>query len=253
MKREQELETFKSDVNLAEYAAAQGYQLDRQESSSASAVMRRGEDKVVIATAEDGHGIYFDVHNPGNAGSVIDFAQRETAKNLGQVRQELRPWVGAEAQPVPQAERIARPEPSTPDRQQVIARYAGMQETPAQGHSYLLERGISAQTQQEPRFRGTVRADDRGNAIFPHYDEAGLSGFEAKNQEFTGFSKGGQKALWHSANLENASRVVVVESAVDAMSHAQVTGERDAAYVSIGGQMSDHQRQQLRRADRDRD
>jgi hypothetical protein len=246
MKREQELERFKTDINLSEFAASKGYELDRRESSQASHVMRRGDDKIVIATDEDRHGIYFDAHSPGNSGSVIDFAQRETGANLGAVRKELRPWVGAEAQPVPQAQRIARPEPSTPDRQQVIARYAGMQETPAQGHSYLLERGISAQTQQEPRFRGTVRADDRGNAIFPHYDEAGLSGFEAKNQEFTGFSKGGQKALWHSANLENASRVVVVESAIDAMSHAQVTGERDAAYISIGGQMSEHQREQLR-------
>jgi hypothetical protein len=36
-----------------------------------------------------------------------------------------------------------------------------------------------------------VRIDSRGNAVFPHFDGAGLCGYEIKNQRFTGFAAGG--------------------------------------------------------------
>ena len=42
--RNDELDQFKTRINLAEYAASQGYQLDRRESSRNSAVMRRESD-----------------------------------------------------------------------------------------------------------------------------------------------------------------------------------------------------------------
>jgi predicted heme/steroid binding protein len=244
MKREQELETFKREVSIGEYAAAQGYELDARESSAASQVMRRGAEKIVVATDQDRHGIYFDVHNPENSGTVIDFAQAETGGNIGQVRKQLRPYVGQDSGPLPEAEQIKRPEPSTKDRAQQVAKYAQMQQP--ERSAYLEARGVDGKTQQDPRFAGTFRQDQRGNTVFPHYDEAGLSGYELKNQGFTGFSAGGEKALWHSTNIERAERVVVVESVIDAMSHAQVTGETGAAYISIGGQMSEHQRDQLR-------
>lgn len=244
MNRNDELERFKGQINLAEYAAAQGYTLDRGESSQNSAVMRRESDgdKVIVATGEDGHGIYFSVRDDADNGSIIDFVQRRQAKNLGQVRKELRPWLGASPLPVP--EQIRKPERSSKDRRQVIAAWSRME--PAGAHPYLVERGLSADTLADPRFAGMIRADSRGNAVFPHYDGQGLAGYELKNREFTGFAKGGQKALWHSANIEHAPRVVVVESAIDALSHAQMTGDREAAYISIGGQMSPEQRQVLR-------
>jgi hypothetical protein len=91
-----------------------------------------------------------------------------------------------------------------------------------------------------------VRRDTRGNAVFPHYDRQGLAGFELKNKGFTGFSKHGIKAVWHSVNLCTARCVVLVESAIDGMSHAQLTGDCGSAYLSTGGSMSDHQRDLVR-------
>jgi hypothetical protein len=91
-----------------------------------------------------------------------------------------------------------------------------------------------------------VRRDARGNAVFPHYDRQGLAGFELKNKDFTGFSKHGLKAVWHSVNLATAPCVVLVESAIDGMSHAQLTGGCGSAYLSTGGSMSDHQRDLVR-------
>lgn len=237
--RNDELEQFKTDINLAEYAAAQGYQLDRRESCRNSAVMRResDNDKIIIATDTDGHAVYFSVRNDADNGSIIDFVQSRQRLNLGQVRKELRPWIGAAPVPVP--ERICKPEPTSSDRRVVIGAFA--QPQPAGGHPYLLSLGVSADTLADSRFAGMIRQDSRGNAVFPHYDSAGLSGYELKNEDFTGFSRGGEKRLWHSANIDEAARVVVVESAIDALSHAQITGNREAAYISVGGQPSPEQ------------
>ena len=50
----------------------------------------------------------------------------------------------------------------------------------------------------DERFAGRIRIDNKGNAVFPHFDAEGLSGYELKNVEFTGFASGGAKALWLS-------------------------------------------------------
>lgn len=243
--RSDELDRFKTQINLAEAAASQGYQLDRRESSRNSAVMRResDDDKIIVATDTDGHGVYFSVRDDQDNGSIVDFVQRRKSLNLGQTRKELRPWLGAEPLPVP--ERIKKPEPSSKDRRAVIGSFAQMQPQPQSGHPYLLSRGISAATLTDPRFAGMIRQDQRGNAIFPHYDSQGLSGYELKNEGFTGFSRGGEKRVWYSANLGTAERVVVVESAIDALSHADLAGDKQAAYISIGGQPSPEQWQVL--------
>lgn len=245
-----ELEKFKREINLVEFAQSKGYQVIKSESSKASTVMKDGAgDKVIVATAEDGHGVYFSVRDDRDNGSVIDFAQKRSGGNLGQVRKELRGWVPGSSsyRPTPAAQRQAKPEASSRDRVQVLAVWSRMQQQPEGGHPYLLnERKLSARTLSDPRFAGHVRIDARGNAAFPHYDQDGLTGYELKNEGFTGFAKGGEKALWHSSNLGTARRVVICESAIDCMSHCQASGDQNSAYVSIGGAMSDKQRELLR-------
>lgn len=251
MNRDDELERFKSGINLAEYAEAHGYEIDGRESSKASTVMRKGDDKIVVATDQDGHGVYFSVRNDADNGSIIDFIQKRQGINLGKVRQELRPWTGSNSSSYrpkrkPEAQRPSKPQPSTGDRRQVLANFSKMQ--PTDGHHDYLEdvRKISQETLEDPRFAGMVRKDERGNAVFPHYDQDGLSGYELKNEDFTGFSKGGQKAVWQSSNIDDAEKVVIVESAIDALSHAQLGGDPEAAYLSTGGSLSDFQKELIR-------
>jgi len=90
-----ELERFKIDINLTEYAATEGYQLDRRASSRNSVVMRPpGGDKIVIARGEDPHWVYFSVRDDTDNGSIIDFIQHRRRCSIGEVRRELRPWIG---------------------------------------------------------------------------------------------------------------------------------------------------------------
>lgn len=249
MKRNDELDRFKSEINLVEFAGSMGYEIDKKESGRSSVVMRGpGDDKIIVATSQSGHGVYFSVRDDADNGSIIDFVQRRQGLNMGEVRKELRPWLDSgiptrSGRPVlrqPVEKRPLKPAPSSADRQQVLAAYAKMR--PAGDHPYLInERKISARVLQDSRFASSIRIDQRGNAVFPHFDEKGLSGYEMKNSGFTGFSKHGEKAIWFSSNANSCDRLVIVESAIDALSHAQLVGRPGDGYFSIGGNPSPQQ------------
>ena len=110
-------------------------------------------------------------------------------------------------------------------------------------HDYLEKRGISQSILKSDRFIGTVATDNRGNAIFPHYDGDGMTGFTIKNENYTGFSKGGTKALWRSKPNESDRRLVITESAIDAMSYHQLFKDKNphTRYISTGGTTSKYQ------------
>lgn len=250
-----ELQRFKSEINLTEYAVAQGYEIDKRESSRSSAVLRRGDDKIIVTTAPDGHGVYFSVRDDSDNGSIVDFVQKRTGLALGHVRQELRPWIGVGSRPAPvrPQEPIHKPIAINPDRGQIVAQWAKMQ--PAGQHPYLLARGIDPATLADPRFAPAIRTDSRGNAVFGHYDRDGITGFELKNEGFTGFSRGGQKSLWFSTNAANAEKLVIVESAIDALSFDMLlrddqgdTSANSTGYISIGGSMSPQQQELVSKA-----
>ena len=236
-----ELEAFKH-LDLRQYAASRGYALDRKESWRGSAVIRNGGDKIVIKLGPDGHYVYFSVRDDRDHGSIIDFAKHRGGGNLGNIRKTLRGWAGlpspaqgADALPV-----FAKLEVTTKDRAAVEQRFYTMQ--PARRHPYLEdERGIPAALLGSPRFIGRVRIDARSNAVFPHYDGAGLSGYELKNRNFTGFAPGGEKGLWMGHSLGGDTRLVFAESAIDALSYAVLFPNERSRYASIGGKMNPQQ------------
>jgi hypothetical protein len=207
---DEEIEAFKSRIDLRAYAASQGYQLDKRESWAGSAVMRHDNgDKIIIKrAASDGHYIYFSVRRDEDNGSIVDFVQHRNRVSLGVVRKELRPCLGAPPVPVPALPPMAK---SAKDHLQVETEFAKMRD--ATRHPYLENaRAIPAWLLASERFAGRVRIDQpHGNATFPHFDAEGLCGYEIKNQGFTGFSAGGCKGLrslnpipgWYSARARS--------------------------------------------------
>jgi hypothetical protein len=239
-----ELEYFKTSIDLRAYAAAQGYVLDRKESWHGSAVMRHaGGDKVIIKRDADGHYVYFSVRDDADHGTIIDFAQNRLRLNFGALRKELRPWAGRPAETLP----YPPLQPTVKDRMRVETAYARMQD--ASGHPYLEnERAIPAALLRSDRFAGRVRIDARGNAVFPHFDREGLSGFEIKNRGFTGFATGGSKGLWLSQETSDDNSLVFCESAIDALSYAVLFPDGRTRYASIGGQLGPQQCELMRSA-----
>lgn len=247
MSYDAELEAFKTQIDLRQYAAAFGYAVDRKESYRTATVMRLGDDKIIIRRDEDGHFLYYSYHGGGH-GSIIDFVQRHQGLSLGVLRKELRSWLGM---PRPLVEVFPNLETAGKDPLQVQREFEKMHSICK--HPYLEnDRRIPEKILDHDRFAGSVYADHRGNVIFPHYNffpylDSGGSvepcGYEIKNRGFTGFAPGGTKGLWTSEycpGLCYSDSIVICESAIDALSHAVLFPDT-SLYVSVAGQASSAQ------------
>jgi hypothetical protein len=127
----------------------------------------------------------------------------------------------------------------------VETEYAKMQD--ALRHAYLEdERALPSALLASARFAGRIRMDARGDAIFPHFDADGTCGFEIQNKGFTGFSAGGTKGLWLSNEQIDDDRLILSESAIDALSHAVLYPDERARYASIGGKLNPTQPELIR-------
>ena len=241
-----ELDNFKSNIDLRAFAGTCGYCLDAKESWRGSAVMRHASgDKIVITRdVDDGHYIYFSVRDNQDQGSIIDFVQHRRRASLGEVRQELRRYLGQAGTsfrpPLPE---LAK---TTKDRQAIELAYGRMPDI--RRHPYLSERAIPEELLLSDRFAARIRSDSKGNVVFPHYDEVGLRGYELKNRGFKGFSTGGSKGLWITDTRPDDRSIIFCESAIDCLSHAVLFPDLHARYASLGGQVSAAQRGLIRAA-----
>ena len=75
MKSDTELDAFKREIDLRQFAASFGYEMDRHESWRGSTVLRRGGDKIVVKRNHNGHYVFFSVRDDRDNGTIIDFVQ----------------------------------------------------------------------------------------------------------------------------------------------------------------------------------
>jgi hypothetical protein len=233
-----ELDTFKREIDLRQFAVSLGYEIDRRESWRGSTVLRRGVDKIVVKRNGNGHYVFFSVREDDDHGTVIDFVQRRQNLSLGAVRKLLRPWIGGPATPM----QFPALEPTSSDRMRVECAYRAVADVSR--YPYLeQDRCVPAVVLWSPRFVGRMRMDSRGNTVFPHFDAVGLCGYEIKNRGFTGFAAGGQKGLWFSHTRRDDRRLILAESAIDALSHAALFPDEEdqTRYASLGGKPSRRQ------------
>ena len=246
-KQAQELDKFKTDINLADYAQVNGYSIDKKKTSVNCLVLKNTEgDKILVGINQsDGHYFYSSVNNDRDSGSIIDFIQNRRTLNVGEVRKELRSWINAPSNP-PYSPKQATPKltPSSPDRHKIITQFEAFKAIVT--HPYLTQRGISQQTTNDPRFQGRIYTDSRNNVIFPHADREGVCGYELRNQEFKSFSKGGIKGLWASNGSPDDTTLVICESPLDCLSYHQLFPDDTTRYFATGGTLSDKQKTLLK-------
>lgn len=242
--RKDELERFKTEINLSEYAAHKGYAYDKKESYSNIITMRTESDKINISRGQDGHWVYKS-WTSGKGGSIIDFIQNNELKSIGEVRKELRPWIGEQSiKPiVPESHYQRSVQPVKKDRESVLAEMN--QAVESNDHQYLKSRGID---RIDSRFQGKVFIDSYKNAVFPHIDREGVCCLEKRNYEFKGMSKGGDKGLWVSHTYKHDNRLVITEAPIDALSYHEINRDENTRYISFGGRMNEKQQELLKAA-----
>ena len=233
MNQDSELDAFKREIDLRQFAVSLGYEIDRRESWRGSTVLRRGADKIVVKRNGNGHYVFFSVRDDRDNGTVIDLRAKAP---------ESESRCGASDPPAmdrPACE-LTRSFPnwSRPARTGCVSKASTGAWHDAQRYPYLEhERCVPAAVLLSPRFAGRMRIDSLGNTVFPHFDAAGLCGYEIKNRGFTGFAAGGQKGLWFSHTQPADRRLVLTESAIDALSYAALfpDAEDQTRYASLGG------------------
>lgn len=245
----QELTRFKMEIPLADYLSMRwGFYLDRQKSTPAWLVMKNDNtgEKLLVGRGKDGHHLFYSVHDPQFKGSIIDFCldHMGAGTTLGHVRQELRPLLVGFRPPTP----LPQPKPVEKNIMQVQAQYLSYDHIPAQ-HPYLTEqRNIPSALLADSRF-ANIRQDERGNAIFPHYDAAGdVCGYEIAGPNFKQFSSGGSKGLYLSEAGDDVTTIAIGESTIDALSYFALHGHDRMQVASVCGNFNQQQPDIIRRA-----
>jgi len=119
---------------------------------------------------------------------------------------------------------------------------------PLKDYRWLNSRGISTATIESPLFQNCikqVRSGKHMNTAFPYRIQAAgeIVGAEIRNHAFKGHMTGSQRSssIWFSELIENCQRIIICESALDALSHYQLTKENNSVYISFGGQLTKEQ------------
>ena len=247
-KRDEELERFKQQIDLSEYAKQSfGYEVNKKKSSANSLCLKSDRDKILVKQdAGSGNWVYASITDSNDKGSIIDFLQKRRSLNLGQVRQELREYLGISRTT---AVKVATPKPVKEkppiSHKELLAKLEGMNRDATKA-KFLNRRGIDAATLKSRRFAGTVLSDRKGNAIFPHRNFQGYCGLERRNSDFKSFLKGGKKGLWVSKTFKSDKYLFVAESPIDCLAHAQMHPERtDIRYVATSGTLANETKKLL--------
>ena len=239
-----ELERFKTEINLSEFLAGQGYKFDQGKSCQNHAVMGLGDEKLVITRATNAQYSYTDTHNLKAAESVIDWVQNKRKINLGQVRKELRAWISAS--------RVSKPEnyqsiikKTGIDVQEIAITWANSGEMA--DHKYMKGLGIASSTLSA--YSENIQQSKSGTLLFRHGNfDSRMCGYEYKTEDHFGFSTGGQRGLFvcRKGDVKTIKKVVITETALNALSYAQLDNcQADTAYVSTAGNPSTSQIEQI--------
>ena len=236
-----QLERFKTEINLVEYAMSYGYEYIEAKSTHNKAVLsHESGDKIVVVKGESDRYLYFSFQDDRDKGTIIDFIQHRSELNLGEVRKELRPWLNQ------RDNAIAPPQPMSNERISLIQEF--LEFSVLKSHSYLAKLGISDSTLNSDRFIGRIAVDEKNHLIFPHYDHDGITGYAIKNDGKKSFNKSGTKALWRSNSQPDDRRLVITKTAIDALSYHQLLPDKHTRYIAVGSMPSSYQRELIAEA-----
>lgn len=257
-----ELDRFKRDIDLVDYAERQGYQIKKEG--------RRGDwhhlekdGEMLIVTRKDDHQVYLNTGDDRDQGSIIDFAKTRGGDghglNLGQVRQQLREYLNDGPAPArvyasaPEVARLNALPVGDPGRERqaeedrktrLISEVLGVKKE-LTDRTYLHGRGIGDDTIDSPAFQGrifTAQQNEYKNTAFPLYNEQGLASVEQKNEHYKNLLPLPKNGIWVSHPTDGkdtpVERIVVSESAIDSLSHYQLKHGQDpknTLYIATSG------------------
>jgi len=230
-----ELNRFKTQINLAEFATAFGYYKDKEKSSINAPVMRHENgDKIIIGKdRSDGHYIYFNPNDEGDSGTIIDFVKNRTGETLGYIRKRLRSWIRN-----PQPQENIPVKASTKDALRIANIWSAIEETTDPFDSHWGVHRVTLNRLQ--KMRNVKRGKDH-EYYFALSDINGICGIERRTREDKHIIKGSAKGVFVDGEME-AKEIVIFESPVDMISYMELHNQiydTDRYYVCTMGSIGE--------------
>jgi hypothetical protein len=243
-------------ISLLEFALAHGYECDRRKGLKWPVLNHHSGDRIIIVNPRNpaAQG-YFNPGDDGDRGTLIQFVrnrlgwlfpeapERSQAWNVNRVLHE---WLS-----LPFRDRRLHAKLSSPSRHGGKVDEVAFDPAllgPLEDPSWLLSRGITRETLNDILFEGRIlqsRTGTHRNTAFPYRKELDgrIVGAEVRNHNFKGHMCGSLRgvSLWVSRCMPGSERIVVCESALDALSHFEMNGDGRDVYVSFGGHLAEGQ------------
>ena len=242
-------------IDLVAYAEGMGYERVAEKCCPNSIYMKLDSEKIVIKRDADQHYVYCNIHDDRDHGSVIDFVMNRRSCGYAEAMayllgQNLLLPTGLSPQQPLHPVQDHKPPTAEPDRAKVRRIWNVLERV--QAPPYLLSRSIPLSVLTDARFADCWR-QGRDGIAFPSWDTKGLCGLEFRGEgvkRFLSRESGGVKGLWASRNVKTCKRLVVTESAIDALSYHALTAddadqEWPLGYCAFAGGLGSLQRELL--------
>ena len=225
------------EVDLVHYAELCGYRIRENMNSKNVVIMDKDEDKLLVVRDTKGTDLYFSLVPPDDGGSFSDFVRKKKALSVGEVRKRMRERkhdLSSSSTPAPPM-----------SREWIENTVRAYRLNPYSGGVLESRWGLLPETVE--RFREQIREDDKGNVCFLHRNNKGVTGWEILGEDRIEFSeRGTHSSFFVGKTGTRILRVVITESALEAMSYFQVRGKEGDCYLSLGGTISRKQLDSLR-------
>ncbi len=214
-KARQELNKFKTNINLAEFSSTFGYTRDKITSSTNAPVMVHEDgDKIIIAKDKsDSHYVYFNPQNDRDKGTIIDFMRNRTNETLRDIKKRCRAWLH---NPQPKESIIVAP--STKDARSVMRIWDSIDTNPI-----CIDKKWGLKKLDGLIKSPHVKFGKDGYFYFSMNDVNGLCGIEKwKEGEPKHIIKGSVKGVFTYGNIKDAEQIVIFTSPVAMQSYLEL-------------------------------
>ena len=265
---------IKEQVELPELLTHYGYNLKKGEHlGKGKWHVFEGDDTLVVFKGRGNDWMYFNSHDDRDKGSVIDWMKnrvnsgrivgidQQPGRNVWQtVNDHFRAYLNLPEDQRPKLE--LPPISETAPGEKFLSIYT-KDCRPLEDTTYLESRGIGKATLQNPQFAGrilnqfyTVQKEGMPaktfvNTAFPAYYEGRVVGLELKGEGYKGQAPESEfsRSLWLSKLSEGrpAANMIVAESALDALSYAQLHPGEKALYASTAGVLTQNKIFEMKR------
>ncbi len=216
-----ELELFKQSINIVLVAQDFGYIVDTKKTTKQTIILKQND--TIIVSKKNGYYIYFNPDDPQDKGTIIDFIQKRTNQNLGQIRKTLRQYLN---NPTPT---IIQPiQTSNANNNKDFDKIWNQLNNKHNNINILNNatiRGISKETLESTQNLVFVN----NNFYFPIFSEIGVCGiYKTCNKlKEKRFLKGSQKGVWVDKKLNtNIDKIVITESPIDSLSAIELQKQK---------------------------